>query len=246
MGSVRIYTQQPLQVGNKIGLESGPCRHLIQVLRLRPGGTFSLFNGDGHDYRVKLIATDRKDCQVQILTQGPTEPPPPFEIELAIGISRGERMDFALQKAVELGVTRIQPLVTERTQGRLSKERMDKRHPHWQQIVWSACEQSGRRLLPQLEPSRELENYLERSEHDGVSLLLHPDASASLIDLAIPQKSIRLLSGPEGGFTKSEVERVLSMGFQGIRLGQRILRTETAPLAALAAIQTLWGDFRNL
>jgi 16S rRNA (uracil1498-N3)-methyltransferase len=246
VAQIRIYTPQSLTVGADIKLEATPSRHLAQVLRLRPGAGFSLFNGDGHHYDAKLIESDRKACLAFIEKKSPAEPSPLLEIELALGISRGERMDFALQKAVELGVARIQPLVTERTQGRLTTERQNKRHAHWQQVIWSACEQSGRGRIPPLKACLCLTDYMEQPRlSTGTNLLLHPDAESGLNSLAPPKGSVCLLSGPEGGLSEAEIELALSRGFISIRLGPRVLRAETAPLAALAAIQTLWGDFRN-
>ncbi len=157
------------------------------------------------------------------------EPEPPLAIALAVGVSRGERMDFVIQKAVELGVAGILPLLTERSVVRLDAERADRRHAHWRGVLVAACEQSGRRRLPVLEPAVAWRAWTLPA--DGMRLLLDPSAEASLPMLAAPRGRVTLLVGPEGGFTP-------------VRLGPRILRTETAPLAALAAIQALWGDLR--
>ncbi len=218
-------------------------RHLQQVLRLQPGDLVVLFNGrDGRDYQARLTRIDRRGAEVEILEAGAEELPPALELHLALGISRGERMDWALQKAVELGVAGIQPLFTLRTQVRLQGERLEKRLAHWRGVILSACEQSGRRLLPDLEPPRKLDSWLQQTT--GPVLLLDPRAARPLPKLPSPGERVTFLVGPEGGFDEKERHLAYACGCTGVRLGPRILRTETAPLAALAAAQALWGDFR--
>ena len=244
MSHPRIYSDQPLTVGDEITLEQRPSHHLAQVLRLKPGVEVTLFNGDGHDYPSQLQATGKRAVVARITDRGEPEPLPLLPIELGIGISKGERMDFAVQKAVELGVATITPLITQRCVVRLSAERMEKRLAHWRNTLISACEQSGRRRLPELRPSCRLEEWLEKGQQLGI--LLDHRASHRLQELPPPQpgESVRLLIGPEGGLTDEERIVAANAGFRGVRLGPRVLRTETAPLAAIAAIQTLWGDFR--
>ncbi|HHH39346.1 MAG TPA: 16S rRNA (uracil(1498)-N(3))-methyltransferase [Sedimenticola sp.] len=240
----RVYTALPLRVDSEVRVEGAPARHLLQVLRLRPGAEVLLFNGDGRDYRGRLLTVERRAAEVAVLAAGEVEASPALAIRLGLGISRGERMDFAIQKAVELGVTEIIPLLTARCGVRLSPERLRKRQEHWQGVVVAACEQSGRRRLPSLHPATALAHSLEEPPAPGVGILLDHRASASLARLPPPPGRVWLLTGPEGGWTGAERAQLLSAGFRGAHLGPRVLRTETAPLAAIASIQALWGDFR--
>ena len=240
----RIYTGQPLQPGVVVILEESPARHLTQVLRLKAGAEITLFNGDGHDYSARLNEVSRRATSAQVdRCLEPAEAPAPLQIHLAIGISRGERMDFAIQKAVELGVADITPLITERCQVRLPGERQEKRLQHWQQVIIAACEQSGRRYIPALNHVMELNAWLRHRVTQGGILLDHR-AESALHELPPPSGEVTLLIGPEGGLSADEQTQAAAAGFTGVRLGPRVLRTETAPLAAIAAIQTLWGDFR--
>ncbi|MCF8004761.1 MAG: 16S rRNA (uracil(1498)-N(3))-methyltransferase [Chromatiaceae bacterium] len=238
----RLYTDQPLSVGGQIALESRPAKHAAQVLRLGAGDPLTLFNGDGHDYRAEILSNTRHQISVQILSVGAPEPAPSLAISLALGVSRGERMDLALQKAVELGVSAIQPLFSSRTLVRLSGERLAKRAQHWQGVVIAACEQSGRRRLPALTPVIDLPDWLQQQQPGGI--LLHHQAARAITELPAPADRLSLLIGPEGGLAQKERDLAQAQGFTPVRLGPRVLRTETAPLAAIAAIQTLWGDFR--
>jgi 16S rRNA (uracil1498-N3)-methyltransferase len=179
---------------------------------------------------------------VQLTAVGEPEPPAPLAIHLGLGVSKGERMDFALQKAVELGVSSIAPLFTERSVVRLSGDRLGKREAHWRGVVIAACEQSGRRRLPALHPARSLETWL--SQAHPFPLLLHHRGGLPLPSLPPPGASLSLLIGPEGGLADGERSHAEHAGFASVRLGPRILRTETAPLAALAVVQALWGDLR--
>jgi 16S rRNA (uracil1498-N3)-methyltransferase len=242
MRQPRIYLDQPIRAGSQILLPSGAAQHALGVLRLAPGARLTLFNGDGCDYQGRLLDGDRRKARVAVDNAGDPEPIPSLAVRLGIGISKGERFDLAIQKAVELGVSEVQPLFTERTVVRLAGERLAKREQHWWGVVIAACEQSGRRRLPQLAPATRMSDWLPQGQPAG--LLLDPAADRSLADLPEPSGTVTLLVGPEGGL--SEVERTAAhhSGFMGVRLGPRILRTETAPLAAIAAIQTLWGDFR--
>jgi len=237
----RLYTDQPLTVHAEFTLEPRSARHAGKVLRLGAGAQVTLFNGDGRDYAGQLIGSARDEVRVRTLGAGAVEPAPPLAITLALGVSRGERMDLALQKAVELGVSAIQPLFTERSLVRLSGERLAKRTEHWRGVVIAACEQSGRRRLPSLDAPATLERWLATGHHDGI--LLHHAAPRALTELPPPSATLTLLIGPEGGLAPREREQAQAQGLSPVRLGPRILRTETAPLAAIAAAQTLWGDF---
>lgn len=239
----RIFTPQRLAVGNKLELEQTAHRHIFQVLRLRPGMDLKLFNGDGTEYGARLIECSKRAAAAEILSLEREEPPPPLAIHLLMGVSKGERMDFALQKSVELGVTEITPLFTERSTVKLQGDRLEKRLQHWRKVTVSACEQSGRCRLPQIHNATTLDAWLPGHllEH---GILLDHRATRSLTELQPPTGATSLLIGPEGGLSENERNLAQARGFSGVRMGPRIMRTETAPLAAIAAIQLLWGDFR--
>lgn len=238
----RLFVDQPLAPGQTLTLDAAASHYLNQVLRLRGGAAVILFNGDGREYHAALTGLSRQGAILQVERAGRSEPPSALRPHLWLGISRGERMDYALQKAVELGVSSITPLDTPRSVVKLDGGREQKRLEHWRGVILSACEQSGRCRLPELHPPARLADRL--GSQRGLGLLLDPLAALSLPALAPPAADLTLLIGPEGGLTPQERAAAVAAGFQAIRLGPRILRTETAPLAALAAIQVLWGDFR--
>jgi len=223
-------------------LQERAARHLAQVLRMKPGSPLILFNGDGCDYLAKLIELGRRFAKVEVTGQSDPEPLPRLRIHLGIGLSKGDRMDVAIQKAVELGVSSITPLTTARCVVRLSPERMKRRLDHWHGILIGACEQSGRRHPPELADTCSLVDWLEKTK-DGTALVLDHRGETTLDQLPHPKGQISLLVGPEGGLSDSELNQAIGFGLAGIRLGPRVLRTETAPLAAIAAMQMLWGDF---
>ncbi len=237
----RIHTSDELKAAERLELGPEQVRHIIQVLRLKKGDPITLFNGDGHDYLAHIVETEKRRVLVEIIEQSSPEPLPVLSIHLGIGISKGERMDFAIQKAVELGVTAITPLVTEHCVVRLSSERIQKRLTHWEKITIAACEQSGRSRVPRLNQALPLDHWLDQASCTGI--LLDHRSHSTLATLTKPTGEIRLLVGPEGGLSLKERELAQDSGFTGVRLGPRVLRTETAPLAAISAIQTLWGDF---
>ncbi|HIP53346.1 MAG TPA: 16S rRNA (uracil(1498)-N(3))-methyltransferase [Chromatiales bacterium] len=242
MRQTRVFTPQSLTTGIRLTLEPEASRHLLQVLRLRTGAEITVFNGDGRDYAARLASVERKAAVLEIGEPSGLEPAPALQIHLGLGISRGERMDFAIQKAVELGVSAITPLFTERSVVRLTGARLEKRRGHWQGVVIGACEQSGRRRLPELHAASHLPDWLDQGHAGG--LLLDHRAGTALPQMNPTRDRFTLLVGPEGGLAPVEQEAARRTGFIGVRLGPRVLRTETAPLAALAAIQALWGDFR--
>ncbi|MBK1643339.1 16S rRNA (uracil(1498)-N(3))-methyltransferase [Thiocapsa imhoffii] len=243
MRQPRIYVEDSLAPGGVLQLAPEPARHLTQVLRLQQDAPLVLFNGDGHDYRAQIIHIERSAVRVRILAAGEPEPRHPLAITLSLGVSKGERMDVALQKAVELGVARISPLFTERSQVRLSGARLERRQNHWRGVLIAACEQSGRRRVPRLDPAAPFRDWLDGQGEGG--WLLDPTARQPLASAAPPDARITLLVGPEGGLGPREREQARAAGFTGVHLGPRILRTETAPLAAIAIIQALWGDLRG-
>ena len=240
----RIYTSQALVEGRTVELGAGPSKHLLTVLRLKPGASLVLFDGSGHEFEATLDAADNRRARVLVGMVRARGSESPLRITLAQGISRGERMDFTLQKAVELGVAEIIPVLTERSVVRLDGRQATRKQQHWQQLVIGACEQSGRVRVPTVRAPLALRDLLsERPQAAGLELLLHPEASAGLSDLAAPEKNqIRLLIGPEGGFSAAETAAARHAGFTAVRLGPRVLRTETAALVALSLLQARWGD----
>jgi len=239
----RILVELPLGPAAPVTLPPGPSRYLLQVLRLRAGDPLILFNGDGRDYPGRLSVPAKDAIQVQLDHSTEIEPPPRLRIHLGIGISKGERMDWVIQKAVELGVTCISPLFTKRSLVRLAGERLHRREQHWHGVLAAACEQSGRRCIPELAAGTSLTHWLTRQY--PCPLLLDPGSVTALPALSNPGEALTLLAGPEGGLAPEERALAQQAGFTTVRLGPRILRAETAPLAAVAAIQALWGDFRE-
>jgi len=239
----RIYCSQPLHRGEQVLLDEGAARHLTQVLRLKSGAEIVLFDGSGHDYAASLLSAGRRECVAKVGECLGEEALPPLHLHLAIGISRGERMDFSIQKAVELGVSEITPLFSARSMVQLKGERLYNRLEHWRGVIRHACEQSGRSRLPQLHAAVELPRWLDDFQGDG--LMLDHRADTPLVDLPPPQGALTLLVGPEGGLSPEERELAQQHRLRGVRMGPRVLRTETAPLAALAVIQALWGDFHD-
>ncbi len=228
----RLYTDQPLQANTAISLPPGPARH-AQVLRLQPGAEITLFNGLGGEWRATVQHMGRSEVQVQVLQHDPVDRELPHAITLAIGMPANERMDALVEKATELGVSAIQPLLTERSVLRLSGERAERRLAHWQGVAVAACEQSGRTRVPTLSAVRSLAEWLrERHAPSGEQrCVLSPRASQTLSPLAGPAV---FLSGPEGGLTDGEVALAEAAGFAPLSLGPRVLRADTAPLAVLA------------
>ena len=232
----------PLQPEHSVTLPDAVARHAIGALRLRDGEAVTLFNGDGHEYVGTLHTHGR--ATVDILTQRTPERESPLRIVLAQGISSGERMDMTIQKSVELGIAAIQPLTMRRSIVRLNAEKSLKRRSHWQAVAISACEQCGRNQVPTVADIEEFPLWCRTwVPSGGMGLMLDPEAAQTLTDLPLPTGGITLLAGPEGGFDPAESKTAQAAGFIGVRLGPRILRTETAALAAIAAMQMHWGDF---
>ncbi|MGD8934986.1 MAG: 16S rRNA (uracil(1498)-N(3))-methyltransferase [Thiogranum sp.] len=240
----RLYTRQPLAVGESVVLEQAPSHHLLRVLRLQAGDRVLVFNGEGKEYRGTLAGADGKLARLRLDDGNEPQRESNLHISLGQGVSRGERMDLVVQKAVELGVQAITPLWTRRSQVQLSGQRLDKRLSHWRGIVQAACEQSGRVHLPTLNSAARLADWLQAPLDTAAGIVLDPEADLTLHQLGRRDR-VRVLIGPEGGFDNEEVECAVMAGYQRVRLGPRILRTETAALATLSALQTLWGDFRS-
>lgn len=238
----RVFSPVVLKEGQTVPLDESATRHLLQSLRLDSGADFVIFDNSGRDFAARLLSRGRREAWAEVGSVLRTESPPALRLCLAVGISRGERMDLVLQKAVELGIWEIVPLFTERTLVRLKGDRIAARMAHWQGVIRHACEQSGRALVPQLSTPVSLNRWLDSFE--GRGLLLDHRAERSLGEIEPPHNALSLLVGPEGGLSGAERRAAREAGLQGVHLGPRILRTETAPLAALAAIQVLWGDLR--
>lgn len=236
----RIFHPQPLAAQNRVTLDDNAARHVARVLRLNLGAELTLFDGHGGEYPATIVELGKRLVEVELGTQRNIEMESPLHITLAQGISKGERMDYTIQKAVELGVSRIAPLDTERSVVNLKGERQEKKQSHWRGVIISACEQCGRNTLPELLPQQNLAAWLQNGL-DGSGLLLDHRADATINSLQ-PKGAITLLIGPEGGLSEQEREQALAVGYQGVRLGPRVLRTETAALTALAALQSRFGD----
>ena len=241
----RIYFSGPLAAGDEVRLPPAQSHHLVHVLRLEAGAHLALFNGDGAEYAAVIARIAKNAVYASVQEGHPAARESPLDVTLAQGISRGERMDYTVQKAVELGVARIQPIVTRRAVVRLDAARAAQRAVHWQSVATAACEQCGRNRVPEITAVLTLDDWLAHRRGRGgeLGLLLDPEADRGLRDLTRPVGGVILLAGPEGGLTDEERHAARQDGFVAIRLGPRVLRTETAALAALAALQTLWGDF---
>lgn len=236
----RLYHPGPLHSGQETELDAAAAHYLGRVLRLTPGRSLILFNGEGGEYRASVIELGKKRARVLVESFDPLERESALDLHLGIAISRGERMDWILQKATELGVSAVTPLFSERTEVRLAGERLAKKRQHWQQILVSACEQCQRNRLPTLHPAQALDTWLPGVQAD-CRLVLHHRTEASLEHPVRPD-SVALLIGPEGGLSETEISQAEGAGFQPLALGPRVLRTETAPLAAISVLQYLWGD----
>ncbi len=237
----RVYLPCPLQRDAVVTLHESAANHVTRVLRLKPGAQLILFNGEAGEYRAVLEQSNKLQVQARVGEFVDCETESPLSITLVQGVSRGERMDYTIQKAVELGVTRIVPVFSRRSVVSLQGERLDKRVRHWQGVAESACEQCGRNRVPPVWEATSVDEWLRRDD-GALKLILHPEAPLDLSVIAPPTGPISLLIGPEGGFAPEEIARAQTAGYIGLRLGPRILRTETAAMAALSVLQTLWGD----
>ncbi|CWP03468.1 16S rRNA (uracil(1498)-N(3))-methyltransferase [Neisseria meningitidis] len=238
----RFYLPENLSVGQTVALPDNIVRHL-NVLRVRPNENITLFDGKGKAHAAQLTVLEKRRAEAEILHEDTTDNESPLNITLIQSISSGDRMDFTLQKSVELGVTAIQPVISERCIVRLDGERAAKRLARWQEIVISACEQSGRNTVPPVLPIIGYREALDKMPSESTKLIMSINRARKLGDIRQPSGAIVFMVGPEGGWTEQEEQQAFDAGFQAVTLGKRILRTETAALAALAAMQTLWGDF---
>jgi 16S rRNA (uracil1498-N3)-methyltransferase len=244
MRTLRSFVDQPLAVGARFALPEAATAHLVRVLRLDVGSPCVLFNGDGFDYGARLVSVEKRSAQVEVLSKTAVGNESPLRITLAQGIARGDKMDWILQKATELGVARIAPVVTDRTEVKLDAERSEKKSAHWRGVLAAACEQSGRAVLPELPAPQPLVKFAA-ADTNTHRLVLDPEGGRSLTSLQIqPGDTITLVIGPEGGLSDRDLAALRAGGYAGIKLGPRILRTETAGIATLAALNAVYGDWR--
>jgi len=246
----RIYFPDPIPADGRCQLDAPKAHHVSHVLRLKVGDAVILFDGRGTAYDAQIAQCQQQTVSLVVQQLRIERTESPLRVNLVQAVSSGDRMDYTIQKAVELGVNTVQPVLSARCVVKLSGERADKRIAHWQAVVIAACEQSGRLVVPEVKPLLRYTQYVEQALPDGeIGLLLDPLATNNLRAIApLPgdaegRAAVSVLVGPEGGLTADEVTRAIECGYQAIRLGPRILRTETAAVALLAAMQVLWGDF---
>lgn len=239
--ATRIFHPAPIEANQLLTLSESAAGHVARVLRMKPGEMLHLFDGHGGFYEAEVTDVAKRNVQVKTGLRQDTECEPPLQVHIGQGVSRGEKMDFTIQKAVELGVNEITPLLTERCGVKLQSERWVKKHQHWQQVAISACEQCGRNRIPTIHPPKPLSEWLQEPS-DELKLNLHPTANHGINGLEQPDNGIRLVIGPEGGLSDTEISLASQHGFQSILLGPRVLRTETAALTALSALQVRFGD----
>ncbi len=238
MRSHRFYTPIELKENSSLDLPSDAAHHCVQVLRYRMGDELVLFNGDGFDYLATVEQIEKKSCQVKLSNRIDPQNESPLKIHLFQGIARGDKMDLIIQKAIELGIKEFTPLFTERCNVKLDGKRLDKKLQHWHKTIISACEQSGRAVIPQLHKPISL-NKLEKFQ--SLSVYLEPTAQKKFRDLNI-QQSLQLMIGPEGGFSEKDTKHLNAIQCEGVVIGPRILRTETAGLSAISILQCYFGD----
>jgi 16S rRNA (uracil1498-N3)-methyltransferase len=237
----RVYVEEPLAVGKSCSVEGSAANHIMRVLRARDGDPLTLFDGRGGEYGARIKGFRKDSVQVDVQEHRDVERESALDLTLVQGVSRGERMDWVVQKATELGVRRIVPILTERSVVKLDERQSEKKLQHWRAIAISACEQCGRNRVPEVAAPSNFFDAIRATDASAARLLLSPTASLRSRDLPRPT-AVTLLIGPEGGLADNEEEFAIRTGFQPVQLGPRILRTETAAIAALAALQHDFGD----
>ena len=239
----RLYANDTLRINEVINLDDDNAHYARSVLRLKNDAQIILFNGQGGEFLGRVVEVSRKNVRVELQKFIDRSVESNLKIQIGLGISRGDRMDFSVQKAVELGATKITPLITERCVVHFKDEKKSQRWQHWQKIIQHAAEQSGRTVLPEFDEIATFGTWTA-TQSSGLRIFLDPYAQTSLAQLTPENNEVTLLTGPEGGFSNTERDAAKLAGFTPVRLGARVLRTETASLAALATVQMLWGDFR--
>lgn len=242
MRATRIFVDQELRQGLEFSLPKASAHYIYRVLRLRPRGLLTLFNGQGDEYTAVILMANKQCVKVLINEHRRSEDLSPIYLTLVQGLPQGKKMELILQKAVELGVNQIIPVITDYCNAPDDRERWRKKYRHWQKIVISACEQCGRNKIPALAMPLKFDQGLEMV-NPGTKIILHPGAGANFAQLPKPRNNLALAIGPEGGFSDKELGRAYTAGYQLASMGPRILRTETAALAAISICQMLWGDF---
>ena len=243
MRLTRSHVDLPLTAGAEVVLPEDVAAHLLRVLRLQVGDACVLFNGDGHDYDARITVIGKREARAEVIAARHVDKESPLRITLLQGIARGEKMDWILQKATELGIARILPVTSDRSEVKLDAQRADKRLAHWRGIVVSACEQSGRAMLPDVAAPQALEQAA--GMRAGRGFILDPFAEGSLSSLRdVELHECTIAIGPEGGWSPRDREQLVAAGYEGLKLGPRVLRTETAGIAAIAALQAACGDLR--
>jgi len=242
MRLTRVYIDAPLAAGTQITLEGTAASHVTRVLRLGVGQPLTLFNGLGGEHAATIARAHGGGVVVSVGEHATIERESPFPLTLAQGISRGERMDLVVQKATELGASRLVPLITERSVVRLDAEQADRKFNHWRAVAIAACEQCGRNRLPDVALPTGLSQFLREASAAVTKLLLSPEATRRIEDVPRPAGGATVLIGPEGGLAEEEQRDALVAGFTAVRLGPRVLRTETAAIAALTLLQREFGD----
>ncbi len=242
MRLTRCFVDAGLKPGARVALPESAAAHLTRVLRLREGDACVLFNGDGRDYAATLASVSKREVAAEVSAAAPVASESPLRIVLLQGMTRGEKMDLILQKATELGVAAVVPVNSERSEVKLDADRVEKRVAHWRSVVVSACEQSGRATVPEVAAPVALADAA-RSADAALKLTLDPEGEHALSALSAPSPaSVAIAIGPEGGWSPRDRELLRAAGFAGLKLGPRVLRTETAGLAAIAALQARFGD----
>ena len=241
----RFYHSEKLELKHVVELIAQTHIHATKVLRLKVGDQFALFNGDGYDYVAKVIELSKHKTSVEIIDRYQVNHESPLKITLAQGLAAGDKMDWIIQKAVELGIQSIQPLLTERSIVKLDRERADKKLEHWRTVAISACEQTGRSIIPDILSPIHLVQWLSNQNQtaNSLKLILTPAKAQNINHLEKPSSPVVFMVGPEGGFSVKEMNLALSSSFVPVNFGKRVLRTETASVVALSIMQNLWGDF---
>jgi len=244
MRRIRIHTEQALLAGSSVALAEQASEHIVRVLRMEVGNRVTLFNGDGNEYDAELTSVTKRAVTVQVSEQRAVDNESPLQLTLVQAVARGEKMDWILQKATELGVAKIVPVITERTEVKLDEDRAERRIAHWRAVIASACEQSGRTRLPEIGAPLRLPVWAgSLTDNSTLRLALLPQGEVGLRDVASEIQGAVIVIGPEGGFSSTDIAILRAGNFRGLRLGPRILRTETAGPAILAALNALAGDF---
>ena len=244
MSKTRLFSPAPLRPDCRFTLDADQTRYLTRSLRLRAGEKLTVFDGSGGEYLAEIVRIGKRgaDIQTGALLGASTESP--LQIRLLQGLSKGDRMDTVVQKATELGVQQISPLLTDHSVVKIDGQRATRRREHWQKIAQSACEQCGRNIVPAIDEVISLNHWFDQNRDDsGTRLVFRPEAATPLSSVGRPTAVLTILIGPEGGFSRAEYECAAAAGFSEVSLGPRVLRTETATIAAVSAAQTLWGDY---